>query len=140
PTHAAPAQAAPKPASAGGTLNFVIENDPIDLDPLRSRAFVDRNIHYAIYDSLVRIDSSGKVIPWLAEKWDTSADGKQVTFTLRKDVKYHDGSTFDAESVKWNIDRYRNTDGSARTGELAPNEPLGEVHPATGRCNLKTPA
>src|SRR5215472_2947726 len=139
PTQAAPAQAAAKPASAGGTLNFVIENDPIDLDPLRSRAFVDRNIHYAIYDSLVRIDSSGKVIPWLAEKWDTSADGKQVTFTLRKDVKYHDGSTFDAESVKWNIDRYRTTDGSARSGELAPVDSVEAVDAATVRFNLKTP-
>src|SRR5690349_13302994 len=59
PTQAAPAQAAAKPGNAGGTLTFVIENDPIDFDPLRSRAFVDRNVHYAIYDSLVRIDSNG---------------------------------------------------------------------------------
>jgi peptide/nickel transport system substrate-binding protein len=40
--------------------------------------------------------------------------GKAVTFTLRKGVTYHDGTPFDAESVKWNIDRYRTTDGSAR--------------------------
>ena len=134
----APAQAS-KPAAAGGTINFVIENDIIDFDPLRSRAFVDRNVHYSIYDSLVRIDPSGKIIPGLAEKWDPSADGKQVTFALRKDVKYHDGSAFDAESVKWNIDRYRTTDGSARTGELAPVDNVEVVDPATVRFNLKTP-
>src|SRR5947209_6584214 len=90
PTQAAPAQAAAKPAGAGGTLTFVLENDVIDFDPMLSRAFVDRNAHYQIYDSLVRVDPSGKIIPWLAEKWDTSADGKQVTFSLRKGVKYYD--------------------------------------------------
>jgi len=55
----------------GGSLVFALEDDPIDLDPLRSRAFIDRNVHYQIYDSLVRIDASGKVIPWLAESWET---------------------------------------------------------------------
>src|SRR5260370_28214346 len=119
-TTAAPAQAASKPAAAGGTITFVLENDVIDFDPMLSRAFVDRNAHYQIYDSLVRVDPTGKIIPWLADKWDTSADGKQVTFSLRKDVNYHDGSVFDAESVKWNIDRYRTTDSSARRGDLAP--------------------
>jgi peptide/nickel transport system substrate-binding protein len=135
----APAQAASKPAAAGGTLNFVLENDVIDFDPLRSRAFVDRNVHYSIYDSLVRIDNNGKIIPWLAEKWETSGDGKQVTFTLKKDVKYHDASPFDAESVKWNIDRYRTADGSARSGELAPVDSVDAVDATTVRFNLKTP-
>ena len=139
PTQAAPAQAAAKPAAAGGTITFALENDVIDFDPLRSRAFVDRNVHYQIYDSLVRVDSSGKIIPWLAEKWDVAGDGKQVTFSLRKDVKYHDGTPFDAESVKWNIDRYRTTQGSARSGELAPIESVDVVDPSTVRFNLKTP-
>ncbi len=139
PAQTAPAQAAAKPANAGGTLNFVIENDPIDFDPLRSRAFVDRNAQYQMYDSLVRIDSSGKIIPWLAEKWETSADGKQVTFTLRKNVKFHDGSAFDADSVKWNIDRYRTTEGSARSGELGPVASVEPVDATTVRFNLKTP-
>jgi peptide/nickel transport system substrate-binding protein len=135
---AAPTQAAAKPSTAGGTLTFVLENDVIDFDPMRSRAFVDRNVHYQIYDSLVRIDATGKIIPWLAEKWDTSGDGKQVTFTLRTDVKYHDGAAFDAESVKWNLDRYRQTEGSARSGELAPIESVDVVDPATVRVNLKS--
>src|SRR5438105_10817875 len=139
PTQAAPAQAANKLAVACGSITFALENDVIDFDPMRSRAFVDRNMHYQIYDSLVRVDSSGKIIPWLAEKWDTSGDGKQVTFSLRKEVKYHDGSVFDAESVKWNIERYKTTEGSARTGELAPVESVDVVDPATVRFNLKTP-
>jgi peptide/nickel transport system substrate-binding protein len=137
------AQAAPaattKPAGAGGTLTFAMENDVIDFDPMLSRAFVDRNAHYQMYDSLVRIDPTGKIIPWLAEKWDVSSDGKKVTFSLRKGVKYHDGTPFDADSVKWNIDRYRNTDGSARKGELAPVASVDVVDPSTVAFNLSTP-
>jgi peptide/nickel transport system substrate-binding protein len=139
PAQAAPGQAAGRPSAAGGTLTFAIANDIIDFDPMLSRAFVDRNAHYQIYDSLVRVDQSGKIIPWLAEKWDTSADGKQVTFTLRKNVKYHDGSVFDADSVKWNIDRYRTTDASARKGELAPVATVDVVDASTVRFNLSAP-
>src|SRR5205823_4081335 len=58
---------------------------------------------------------------------------------LRKGVKYHDGTDFDAESVKWNIDRYRSTEGSGRTGELAPVASVDVVDPATVKFNLKTP-
>jgi peptide/nickel transport system substrate-binding protein len=139
PTQAAPGQAAGQPAAAGGTLTFVLENDVIDFDPMLSRAFVDRNAHYQIYDSLVRVDPSGKIIPWLAEKWDLSSDGKKMTFSLRKGVKYQDGTPFDAESVKWNIDRYRNTDGSARKGELAPVASVDVVDPSTVAFTLSTP-
>src|SRR5215210_7132461 len=103
---------ATKPAAAGGTITFALENDVIDFDPMRSRAFVDRNAHYQIYDSLVTIDNTGKIIPALAEKWETSSDGKAVTFSLRKGVKFHDGTEFNAEAVKWNIDRYRNDNDS----------------------------
>ena len=104
-------------AKYGGTVVMALENDVIDFDPLRSRAFVDRNVHYQIYDSLVRVDDKGKIIAWLATKWDTSSDGKTVTFTLRDDVTFHDGSKFDAASVKWNIERYIKTANSARSGD-----------------------
>ena len=126
-------------AQAGGSLVFALEGDVINFDPLVSRAFIDRNAHYQVYDSLVRVDATGKIIPWLAESWETSADGLKVTFKLRKDVKYHDGTAFDAESVKWNIDRYRTTAGSQRSGELGPVDSVDVVDQYTARFNLKTP-
>jgi peptide/nickel transport system substrate-binding protein len=88
----------------------------------------------------VRIDAGGKVIPWLAESWETSPDGLKLTFKLRKDVKYHDDTPFDADSVKWNIDRYRTTAGSQRSGELGPVDSVDVVDQYTVRFNLKTPA
>ena len=130
--------AAGKP-TPGGTITFVLENDVIDFDPVFSRAFVDRNAHYQIYDTLARADENGKIIPWLAEKWDIAADGKTVTFSLRKDVVYHDGTPFDAASVKWNIERYQNTPKSARVGELASVASVDAVDQFTARFNLKAP-
>ena len=136
----APAQAAAKPGAAGGAITFALENDVIDFDPLRSRAFVDRNIHYQIYDSLVRIDPSGKIVPWLAEKWDTSADGKQVTFSLRKDVKYHDGTAVrrrvgQVEHRPLPHDRGLGAQRRAGAGRRASTSST----PSTVRFNLKSP-
>jgi len=134
---ASPTQAGNKP-TYGGTVTFGLENDVSNLDPMLSGLFVDRNIHYAMYDSLVRVDVKGNIIPWLAEKWTTSTDGKIVTFNLRPGVKYHDGSVFDAASVKWNIERYINTKGSSRTGDLSAVASVEVVDPSTVKFNLKS--
>lgn len=125
-------------ASYGGTVTFALENDVSNLDPLLSGLFVDRNIHYAMYDSLVRVDPKGNIIPWLAEKWETSSDGKSVTFHLRSGVKYHDGTAFDADSVKWNIDRYIQTKGSLRTADLGSVDNVQVVDATTVKFNLKS--
>ncbi|MHC5804507.1 ABC transporter substrate-binding protein, partial [Streptococcus pyogenes] len=55
------------------------------------------------YEPLVRNTKDG-IKPLLAKKWDVSEDGKTYTFHLRDDVKFHDGTTFDADAVKKNID------------------------------------
>src|SRR5438445_1322930 len=125
-------------ANYGGTITFGLENDVSNLDPMLSSLFVDRNIHYAMYDSLVRVDPKGNIVPWLAEKWETSSDGKTVTFTLRKDVKFHDGTTFDADSVKWNIERYKTTKESQRTGDLSSVDTVTVVDASTVKFNLKS--
>lgn len=57
-----------------------------------------------VYESLVKYTKDGKVVPWLAESWEISEDGKAYTFKLRTDVKFSDGSDFNAEAVKKNID------------------------------------
>ncbi len=121
----------------GGTVTFVLDNDVSNLDPMLSGLFVDRNIHYAMYDSLVRVSPKGEIIPWLAEKWTTSTDGKQVTFNLRQGVKFHDGTAFDAAAVKWNIERYKTGKGSLRTGDLSLVDTVDVVDTSTVRLNLK---
>src|SRR5437870_3510095 len=68
----------------GGTVTFGLENDVSNLDPMLSGLFVDRNIHYAMYDSLVRVSPKGDIIPWLAESWKYSDDVKNDHYTLEK--------------------------------------------------------
>ncbi len=134
-TPAAAGSAAAK-ANHGGTITFALENDVSNLDPMLSGLFVDRNIHYAIYDSLVRVDTKGNIVQGLATKWTTSSDGKAITFDLRQGVKYQDGTPFDAASVKWNIERYK-AKGSRRTAELAPVESVEVVSPTQVKFHLK---
>lgn len=131
-----PAASATAKGSYGGTITFALENDVSNLDPMLSGLFVDRNIQYALYDSLVKVDTKGNIIPGLATKWTTSSDGKTITFDLRQGVKYQDGTVFDAESVRWNIERYKSKD-SRRTAELAPVDSVEAVSPTQVRFNLK---
>jgi ABC-type transport system substrate-binding protein len=58
-----------------------------------------------VHDRLVYIDPyTGELQPMLATEWEASEDGTSITFTLRDDVTYHDGTPFDAESVVANVD------------------------------------
>jgi peptide/nickel transport system substrate-binding protein len=56
-------------------------------------------------ESLVRVRNGGVVEPLLATGWEIAPDGKSVTFTLRQGVKFHDGTEFNADAVKWNFDK-----------------------------------
>ena len=60
-----------------------------------------------MYDSLVYLDEKGTVYPGLATSWEFSNEGKTVTFKLREGVNFHDGSPFNAEVVRWTVERHR---------------------------------
>ncbi len=57
-----------------------------------------------VYEPLVKYGEGSKVLPWLAESWTISPDGKVYTFELRRDVKFTDGTSFNAEAVKKNFE------------------------------------
>jgi ABC-type transport system substrate-binding protein len=58
-----------------------------------------------LFNSLVTIDAELNYVPDLAESWEILEDGKVYVFHLRQGVKFHDGTDFDAEAVRWNYQR-----------------------------------
>jgi peptide/nickel transport system substrate-binding protein len=89
----------------GGTLVIALDQEPPTLDPHASPSAVTYQIIASVTESLLYHGRDGKLTPWLAESWTTSPDGRSVTFKLRRDVKFHDGTPFNAAAVKFNFDR-----------------------------------
>jgi peptide/nickel transport system substrate-binding protein len=63
-------------------------------------------LNSAIFDTLVRLDEKGQPQPILAEKWEASADGLQLTFHLKKGVKFSNGEDLTADDVVFSIERF----------------------------------
>ena len=57
-------------------------------------------------ESLGRYDSSGQMVPWLADNWKIDAAAKTITITLKKGIVFQDNTPFNAQAVKWNLDRF----------------------------------
>ncbi len=78
---------------------------PLDVGPLNPHAYLPNQMtaQAMVYDSLVSYNDDGTIAPMLAKKWAISEDGKQYTFYLREDVKFSDGSTFNADNVIRNV-------------------------------------
>ena len=123
PTQAPTAQAAPaaKPAEAanrprpsrsasaeaprkGGTIRVGLYVEAVTMDPNISGSKIHRQIYNNIYEPLVTLDTRLNIEPSLAESW-SYPDPKTLVFKLRQGVKFHDGTDFDAEAVKFNFDR-----------------------------------
>jgi peptide/nickel transport system substrate-binding protein len=126
---------------SGGTLKVAQVNDLNVLEPLTSRLVIEREVFYNMYDSLLTIDSKASLQPGLATKWDTSADGKTITFTLRTGVKFQDGTDFNAEAVKFNIERYLKDGGALnqRKSELGSVDSVEAPNATTAVFKLKKP-
>jgi peptide/nickel transport system substrate-binding protein len=92
-------------AQTGGTLVVGLDQEPPTLDPHASPSAVTYQIIASVTENLLYRGPDGKLVPWLAESWSTSRDGRSVTFKLRRDVKFHDGTPFNADAVKFNFDR-----------------------------------
>jgi peptide/nickel transport system substrate-binding protein len=80
--------------------------EPPALDPTAGAAeAIDIVVYQNIFEGLVRIDRDGAVQPGLAESWTVSDDGLVYEFALQDGVTFHDGTSFDAEDVKFTFDR-----------------------------------
>ncbi|MBB3810436.1 ABC transporter substrate-binding protein [Pseudochelatococcus contaminans] len=132
--------AAAETPSAGGELIFGVTTEPVCFNPHRS---TQQNAYILIrnyIDSLVGKVEGGKFVPWLATEWSISPDGKEYIFKLRDDVTFHDGSKFDAEAVKFNIDFVKNAENTNSSGDLLRAvESVEAVSPTEVRIRLTKP-
>ncbi|MDA7415557.1 ABC transporter substrate-binding protein [Xenophilus arseniciresistens] len=80
--------------------------EPPGLDPTAGAAAAIAEItQYNIFETLTKINSDGSVTPLLAESWEVSPDLKTYTFKLRKGVSFSNGEPFNANTVKFSLDR-----------------------------------
>lgn len=126
-------------AAQAATLKVGIQDDPDALDPALSGTYIGRFVFAALCDKLVDIAPDLKIVPQLAESWEWAPDGKAITFTLRKNVTFQDGTPFDGAAVKFNIERMKTMPDSKRKSELAPVASVDVLAADKVKFNLSEP-
>ena len=105
PAPAAQPTAVPAAAGPSGKMTMVIGNEPASFDVGLKDDGNLRPIANQVYERLIALDNSAKMIPELAEKWELQSDPTKWRFTLRKGVKFHDGEDFNADDVVFSVKR-----------------------------------
>ena len=138
-TAAALALSAGAALSAQDTITLGMVLEPPNLDPTAgAAAAIDEVVYANIFEGLTRFGPDGAVLPALAQSWDVSEDGKTYTFHLHTGVTFHDGTTFDAEDVKFSLDRARAEDSAnAQKALFAGIDTVEVIDPATVTVTLK---
>jgi peptide/nickel transport system substrate-binding protein len=133
----------PGPAEAqvkGGTLRVGLESDFTTLDPHFYTTPSELAVFRAVFNSLVGFDPSLRIVPELAEAWTWDSE-TSLTLRLRRGVKFHDGTDFDAEVVRFNIERLRDPATKSRlAAEVSEVQAVEVIDSHTVRFLLKYPS
>ena len=100
----APAVVAPLEASSR-VINMAMDADPVSFDCHIQTNFSSAQGSEHFYESLTAFDDNLSVVPSLAASWEQGSDGLSWTFHLDPNARFHDGSDFTADDVKWTTDR-----------------------------------
>ncbi len=141
-THPAISEEKPR----GGWIKVGALLDLDDLDPAQTLRGNTRRVLYMLFDPLVRMKPGDpNHYPGLATSWEVSPDAKSITFKLRRDVKFHDGTPFNAQAVKFSLDRiglkgfeHKVQKGTA-IGAIGPYEGADVIDDYTVRVRFEEP-
>jgi peptide/nickel transport system substrate-binding protein len=128
-------------ALAKDDITVALQLEPPHLDPTSAAAgAIDSVLYSNVFEGLTRFMSDGSVVPGLAESWEISDDGLTYTFKLRSGVTFHDGTTMDAEDVKFSLDRIGAEDSAnAQKALYAAISEVNVIDPMTVEVKLSEP-
>lgn len=110
------------------TMRVALVSDPtLELYPLQIQDRDMRSMLNLVYESLIELDDSRQPIPALATSWTSSSNGSTWTFTLREDVRFHDGRELTAYDVVATLDAIKSMAGDLETAPSAENGPYANV-------------
>ena len=133
-------QAAAEEPVRGGTLVSVMGSNPRSLNGAVQSGIVTGYPAAQLFASPLSYDEDGTPQPYLAESWEISDDGLTYTFTLRSGVTFHDGTTMDAEDVKFSLDRILAEDSAnAQKALYAAIYAVEVIDPLTVQLTLSEP-
>jgi len=126
-------------AALAQEMRIGLQEDPDVLDPHRARTYVGRIVFTSLCDKLIDVNEKLQFVPRLAESWSWNDDNTQLTFKLRTDALFHDGTKFDAAAAKANIERALTLQDSMRKSELASVASVDAPDAQTLVLKLKQP-
>lgn len=127
--------------SAAGTataLTIGTIQDVRSWDPAQAHVGHVLQPYQAVYDTLIRRESDGKLSPMLATAWKYNDTSTKLTVDLRADVTFSDGAKFDAEAAKANMDHFKTANGP-QMAQLNAVKDVAVVDADTITINLTTP-
>lgn len=129
-------------ASAQQTdITVALQLEPPHMDPTSAAAgAIDSVLYSNVFEGLTRFMGDGSVVPGLAQSWEVSDDGLTYTFKLQSGVTFHDGTTMDAEDVKFSLDRIAAEDSAnAQKALYAAISEVTVIDPMTVEIKLSEP-
>jgi len=128
------------PAHAAKDVVFAVASTFTTTDPYDANDTLSQAMAKSFYEGLFGFDKNMKLKPVLAESYAASQDGLTYTIKLKKGIKFHDGTDFNAEAVKVNFDRVTNPDNKLkRYGLYSIIAKTEVVDDHTARITLKEP-
>jgi peptide/nickel transport system substrate-binding protein len=91
----------------GGTVVIAMAAEAVTMDPLVMTDVSSSNVFGHVVEALFSLTPEGDLEPLLATGYEVSPDGLTWTIALRQGVRFHDGTPFNAEAAKFNLDRFR---------------------------------
>ncbi len=128
-------------AQAKDSVIIAMTLEPPTLDPTSGAAQAIREVTLQnIFEGLVKMDRTGKIVPCLAESWEIAPDNVTYSFKLRRGATFHDGTPFSSEQVRFSFERAVAPESTNAQRQLfTPITEITTPDPGTVVIRLKQP-